>query len=154
LAPSETNHESASARGRPRRAGGALLRPGHVRRARAVASLARDRQLRPRRRVAVLRGIVVLLEVGRVALRALVVPGLPTPGPVQGIRRPERLTGMEMHPALTALPPGSRVPGDPERLETAVGKRHQVLLEGPDPEGVGDLELAELAVRTVGADQE
>ena len=60
-----------------------------------------------------------------------------------------------MEPALPALGlAGPRVPGEAERLEPAAGKRHEVLLEGLDAEGVGDLELAGLAVRTVGPNEE
>ncbi len=64
------------------------------------------------------------------------------------------LPGVEVEPALTALGPGPRVPRQAEGLEPPPGERDEVLLEGIDAEGVGDLELAELAVRAVGADEE
>ena len=46
------------------------------------------------------------------------------------------------------------VPGQAQGLETAAGKGHQVLLEWLVAEGVGDLELAHLAPRPLGPDQE
>ena len=46
------------------------------------------------------------------------------------------------------------VPGDRQRLQPAVGEFDEVLLQRIDAEGVFHLERGELAVRTVGLDQE
>ena len=88
------------------------------------------------------------------ALGALEVPRLLAARPVKRARGAQRFVGVEVEPALTALRPGPRVPCQAEGLEPTPGERDEVLLEGIDAEGVGDLELAELAVRPVGADEE
>ena len=62
--------------------------------------------------------------------------------------------GIEVEPALAALILGPRVPGDAQRLQAAVGKGDQILLQRIDAEGVADLELAGPAVRPVGGDVE
>jgi hypothetical protein len=130
------------------------LGPGDVGRAGTVAGLAADIDLGPGRRVSVRGRVVVLAQLGRVALGAHEVPGLVDPGPMQRIAGFELLVGVEMEPALPALILGPRVPGDAERLHPAVGKGDQVLLQRVDAEGVADLEVVELAVRPVGGDEE
>src|SRR5262249_26108046 len=47
----------------------------------------------------------------------------------------------------------ARIPRQAKRLEAPPRERNEVLLEWIDPERVGDLELGELAVGTVGADE-
>ena len=79
------------------------LRPGDVGRAGAVAGLAGDVDLRPGRRIGVFRGVVVLAQLGRMALGAHEVPGLVEPGPVQRVAGVQVLVGIEVEPALAAL---------------------------------------------------
>jgi hypothetical protein len=138
----ELDHELAARRLRA----GACLRPGHVRRSRAVARLAGDVDLRPGRLVAVPSEVVALRDVRRVALGAHRVPAAGGTGPVQHVARRDGFFGMEVEPALTALAGGPRVPGDAESLQAPPGERNQVLLERLDAEGVRDLELAPLAL--------
>src|SRR5262249_60658398 len=116
-------------------AGRARLGPRDVRRARTVAGLARHGDLGPLRRVAVLRRLVALPEIRRVALRALVVPGLVASGPVEWVPGREPLR-VEREPALAARVPGASVPGQAQRLEPALGKGDEVLLKRPHPERV------------------
>src|SRR5512145_3363465 len=78
------------------------LSPRHVGRAGPVAGLARYHHLGPGRGVAVLANVVIFAKIGRMALRALVVPGLLPSGPVQRVRRSERLSRIEVKPALAA----------------------------------------------------
>ena len=73
---------------------------------------------------------------------------------MQRIVVPDRFVGIEMKPALAALVLGSGVPGERQRLQAAVRKLHQILLQRIETERVLDLEGRELAVRTVGLDQE
>ena len=72
------------------------------------------------------------------------------PRPVQCSRSPGGaiLPGQQMEPAL-----GRDVPGDGQRLQPAAGQFDQVLLQGIDAERVGDLEIGQLAVGPVGADE-
>ena len=154
VAPPEVHDEAGCARRRPRCPGGARLGPGDVGRGGTVAFLAGHRELRPGSGVAVRGEVVSLPEVRRVALGALEVPRLLPARPVKRVRRPERLVGIEVKPALTALGPGPRVPGQAQRLEPTARERDEVLLEGIDAEGIGDLELTGLAVRPVGANEE
>ena len=130
------------------------LRPGNVRRARAVAGFAGDVDLGPGRRVGVAGGVVALAQLGRVTFGALEVPGLIDAGPVQWIARMHILVGIKVEPALTTLVLRPAVPGDAESLHPAVGKGDQVLLQRVDAEDVADLEVAELAIRIVGVDEE
>ena len=59
-----------------------------------------------------------------------------------------------MEPALPALRLRTRVPGDAERLQAAARELDQVLLQRRDAERVVDRVVGELAVGTVGADEE
>ena len=62
--------------------------------------------------------------------------------------------GIEVEPALAALVLRPAVPGDRQRLQAAIGKLDQVLLQRIEAEGVLDLERGELAVGAVGLDEE
>ena len=73
---------------------------------------------------------------------------------MQRIAGLELPVGVEMEPALPALILGPRIPGDAERLQPAVREGDQVLLQRVDTEGVADLEVFELAVRSVRGDEE
>ncbi len=127
------------------------LGPGDVVRAGAVARFARHVDLRPRRGETVGGRGVVLVDVGRVALGAHVVPVLVRPGPVQDVVVGDVLVRIQVKPALAALVLRAGVPADVERLHAAVGKGDQVLLQRVDAEGVGDAVLVQRPVRAVGA---
>ena len=100
-----------------------------------------------------LRGVVVLVHVGRVALGAHEVPVLRGRVQCSGSVVSDVLLRIEVKPALAALRLRARIPGDRERLHAAVGRFDQVLLQRLDAEGVLDLEVGELAVGSVGADE-
>ena len=154
VAPAEAHDEAGGAGCRSGRPGRPRLGPGDMGRARTVALLARHRELGPGRGVAVRGQVVPLPEIRRVALGALEVPRLLAARPVNRVRGAKRRVGVEREPPLAPLGARPRVPGQAERLEPAARERHEVLLEGVDAEGVGDLELAGLAVRAVGANEE
>ena len=132
----------------------ARLGPGDVAGTGAVARLAGNVDIGPARRVGIGGEVVVLLQIGRVAIGALVIPGLVAPGPVQRVAGFEFLIGVEMEPALAALVFRPAVPGDPERLQPSARHRDQVLLQRIDPERVGDWIFMQSAVGAVGADHE
>jgi hypothetical protein len=150
----EVDREPVIAAFAPRQPALLALGPGDVGGAGTVASLTRDIDLRPGGRVGVGHRIVVLAQLGRVALGAHEVPGLVDAGPMQRITGLELPVGVEVKPALPALILGPRIPGDAERLHPAVREGDQILLERVDAERVADLECAELAVRPVGDDEE
>ena len=102
---------------------------------------------------AVVGGVVVLAHAGRVALGAHEVPVLVQLGPVQDVAVLDLLVGIEMEPALAADVLRPAVPGDRQRLQPAVGKLDEILLQRIEAERVLDLERGELAVRPVGLDQ-
>ena len=138
----------------PARAGRARLAgPGDVGGAGPVAGLAGDVDLGPARPVAVARRLVVLAQVGRVALGAGVVPGLVAAGPVDRLAGVDVLARVEVEPALPALLLRPRVPGDAERLQAPVREGDQVLLQRVDAERVADLEVGEPAVGPVRVDE-
>ena len=68
---------------------------------------------------------------------------------MQRIVRPHAVVRVEREPTLV-----NGVPRDGEALQSSAGHRDQVLLQRFDAEGVGHLELASLAVRPFGLDQE
>ena len=73
---------------------------------------------------------------------------------MQDVVVPDLLVRIEMEPALAALVLRPAVPGDRQRLQAAVGKLDQILLQRIDAERVLHLERGELAVGAVGLDQE
>ncbi len=119
-----------------------------------MARLARDVDLGPRRREAVLRAVVALLQVRRMALGAHVVPILLRPGPVQFVARRHPLVRVQVVPALPAGLSFARVPRDRERLQPAATEVDQVLLQRGHAEHVGDREVAQHAVGAVRAHDE
>jgi hypothetical protein len=123
-------------------------------RTRSVTGLARDVDLRPLGSEAIRFRIEVLLHSGRVTLRAHEVPVLVDAGPVQTVAGLDGLAGVEREPALAAGLPGTRVPGDGERLQAPIRERDQVLLQGRDPEGIRDFVIVESAVRPVSVNEE
>src|SRR5262249_52030534 len=134
--------------------GRACLRPRYVGRARPVAGLARHHDLGPLCGITILSGVVVPAQIGRVALRALIVPGLLPSCPVQWVRWPECLARIEVEPALAACLLWARVPGDRQRLQAAAWKFDQILLQGRDSESVLNFVVVQLTVGTVGVDVE
>lgn len=98
-------------------------------------------------------GIVILVQVCRVTLRALVVPYLINTRPVHGVTRFERLIWIQMEPALPALMLWTCIPGDSQHLKSATGKLDQVLLEWRDAEGVLDLVVTWPSIRPLGIDE-
>src|SRR5262245_26476337 len=133
----------------------ALLRarPADVPGPSSVTRLAAHADLREGRGEAVVDGVVVLAHAGRVALRAHEIPVLVQLGPVQDVVVPDLLVGIEVEPALAALVLRAAVPGERQRLQAAVGKLDEILLQGIDTEGVFHVEGGERAVRTIGLDQ-
>src|SRR5208283_4916864 len=105
------------------------LRPCHMVRTGPVARFAGDIDLRPRGRIAVLGEIVILAQIGGVAIGAHVVPGLVAPRPMQRIGARYLLAGIKMEPALALVLLALRIPGQNERLYSTVGKRNQILLQ-------------------------
>src|SRR5262249_43304667 len=131
-----------------------LARPSDVARSLAVTRLAADADLGKRCGIPVVHGVIVLANASRVALRAHVVPVLVQLGPMQDVVVLDHLVGVEMKPALAALLLWAAVPGDRQRLQPAIGKFNQILLERIDAEGVFDLVGVERAIRPVGLDEE
>ena len=127
--------------------------PGDMARGRAVAGLAADADLAPPGRVNVPGRVVVLLQIGRMAPGALVIPVLIDARPMQGVARRELAAGVKIEPSLAALLFGPRIPGDPEGLQPPARQFDQILLERIKPESEFDLEIGELAVRPVGSNE-
>src|SRR6266853_6342294 len=94
-----------------------------------VTGLAGHVDVGPARRIGVGGEIVVLLQIGRMAIGALVIPGLVAAGPVQPIARRQFAVRIEVEPVLSALLFRATIPGDAERLITTPGKGNQVLLQ-------------------------
>ena len=130
-----------------------IARPGDVTRSLAVACLAANADLRKSRGKSVVHRIVILAHAGRVALRAHEVPVLVQLCPMQNVIVPDLLVRIEMEPALAAFVLRPAVPGDRQRLQPAVGKLDQILLQRIDAERVLHLERGKLAVGPVGLDQ-
>src|SRR5262245_48538772 len=126
---------------------GSRLGPGNVARAGAVTGLAGYVDIGPAGRIRVGGEVVILFQIGRVAILALVVPGLIAAGPVQPVSGSELLVGIKVKPTLATLFLRPAVPSNAERLILSSGKSDQVLLEGIDPKGIGDLIIVERAVR-------
>src|SRR5690606_24455417 len=63
------------------------------------------------------RGVVTEPDVGRMTLRAHVVPVLVRAGPVERIAGRHRLVGVEVEPALPACLRWPRIPGERQRLQ-------------------------------------
>src|SRR5208283_5021292 len=79
------------------------LRPRHMIRSRPVAGFARYIDLRPRSRVAIVREVIVLAQIGGVTVRAHVIPRLVASRPVQRISGRDLLVGIEVEPALAFM---------------------------------------------------
>ncbi len=119
----------------------------------SVTRFAADGDLRPRRREAVRRGVVVLAHVRRVAVGAHVVPVLRGPSPVQLVVARAHVR-VEAEPTLSAGRGCPAVPRRRQRLESSFGERDEVLLQWSDAERVRDCEVTRSPVRSVGVDEE
>jgi hypothetical protein len=98
--------------------------------------------------------IIVLAQVGRVAVRTHIIPSLIDTGPMQWIRKRNFLTWIEKEPALSAALPRATVPCDAERLQASARHRDQILLQRRDAKGVLDFVIPKSAVSTIGTDHE
>ena len=88
------------------------------------------------------------------ALGAHVVPVLVPAGPVQDVVGRDPLVRVEMEPALSSLLGGPTVPAGAQGLIPASGKRDEILLQRKGAEGVRDLVVGRLAVRSFGPHEE
>ena len=133
----------------------ALLRPGpaDMPRPLSMTGLAAHADFREAGGKAVGCGVVILAHAGRMASRAHEVPVLVQPGPVQHVIVLDLLVRVEMKPALAALVLRPAVPGERQRLQAAVGKLDQILLQWLDAERVLDLKRHQPAVGPVGLDE-
>src|SRR3989442_10395075 len=121
------------------------VRPRQVRVPRSVTGLATDVERAPRRPVRVVRRIVALSQVRRVALGAHQIPVLITARPVQWFPGRDRLVRVEREPALLR-----GVPCDRKTLQPPAWESDQVLLERRDAQRVRDRETVDRAVGTLG----
>src|SRR5258705_6944323 len=87
------------------------------------------------------------------AVRAHEIPILRWTRPVKLVITPNPLVGIWMKPALPAVFLRPRVPRDRQRLQPAVGKFDQVLLQRRYTEGVLDFIICQFAVATLGVDE-
>jgi hypothetical protein len=86
---------------RSRAFGDSRLGPGDVVGARAVARLAGDVYIGPAGGVGIRSEIIVLLQIRGMAARALIVPGLVSPGPMEAVTGSQDLVRVKAEPALT-----------------------------------------------------
>src|ERR1700719_175166 len=98
--------------------------------------------------------IVVLAQVGRMAVSTHVIPGLIDTGPVQWIRRRDFLAWIEKEPVLSAALPRATVPSNSECLQASARHCNQILLQWRDAKRVLDFEIVNGAVRTIGTHHE
>ena len=125
-----------------------------MRRTGSVAGLAADRHLGVAGVVSACRVVVALADIRRVAVRAHEVPVLRALRPVQFVAMVEHFFGVLAEPALSAGLFRPRVPGDRHRLQAAARQLDEVLLLRLHTECVPHLEVGELAVGSIGADEE
>ena len=95
--------------------------------------------------------VVVLAQVGRMAIGAHVVPILIDAGPVASVTRRDLLAGIQKEPPLAATLARPRIPGDSQRLQTSAGHRDQILLQRIYAERKFDFVIMQRAVGAVGA---
>ena len=126
----------------------------HMRRTGSVAGLAADRHLGVAGVVGTFGVVVALADIRRVAVRAHEVPVLRALRPVQFVAMVEHFFGVLAEPALSAGLFRPRVPGDRHRLQAAARQLDEVLLLRLHTECVPHLEVGELAVGSVGTDEE
>ena len=115
-----------------------------------MATLAGDVDVDPAGGIAVGSEVVVLLQMGGMAARALIVPGLVASGPMETIAGTQGLAWVKGKPALPTLLLRTAVPCNPKCLIAAARKGNQILLERIDAEGVVDFIIVQRAVRSLG----
>src|ERR1019366_5804253 len=120
----------------------------------SVAGFTGDVDLRPRGRIAVLGKVVIVPQIGGMAVGAHVVPRLVSSRPMQRIGVRQLLIGVEVEPALAVVLLAPRIPRHNKALYSTVGEGNQVLLQGRDPERIRKLKVLQFAVGAVGADVE
>src|SRR5262245_45384313 len=128
--------------------------PGDVPRSLSVAGLAAHADFRKAGGEAIVGCVVVLAHAGGMALGAHEVPVLVQPGPMQDVVVLDLFIRVQVEPALAALVLRPAVPGDRQRLQAAIGKLDEILLQRIDAERVFDLEGGKLAVGAVGLHEE
>jgi hypothetical protein len=122
--------------------------PGGVGLARPVTGLAADPDLGLGARICPAARIVVLSKIGRMAFGASGVPVLVRTGPVQAISVRQVLLGIDVKPLFPF-----RIPGRIQLLQAPGRGLDKVLLQWRDPRRVFDLEVGELPVGPVRADE-
>src|SRR5262249_9614611 len=103
---------------------------------RSVACFAAHADLGEPGVVAIRRGVVVSAQVGRVAVRAVLVPVVGRRRPVELVARSDALVGVQVKPASAASLLRARIERESKRLQMAVPDVDQILLQRLDPEGV------------------
>src|SRR5262249_1278317 len=125
-----------------------VVRPG------PVASLASDVDLCKRGCICARWRIVILADVGGMAIRAHEVPVLIDTRPVERVAVGNPGARIEEEPSLATLRTRTAVPGNSEHLQAPAWHPDKVLLKRRDSEGVVDFEIVQGAVWSVGADHE
>ena len=98
-------------------------------------------------------GIVILAQVGGVAVSAHKIPILRWMRPVKLVLMSNPLVGVKVKPALPAFILRPRVPRDGQRLKPTIRELDQVLLQWGYTERVLHLIISQLAVTTLGVDE-
>ncbi len=119
-----------------------------------MAGLAADADFRIGSGVLVRRRIVLLAQVGGMAVRAMAVPVLIDGSPVQRALRIACGFRVQGEPALAALVGRAAVPGGAERLQATAWQTQQILLQGVNAEGIAHRIVTLLAVRPRRANHE
>ena len=98
------------------------------------------------------RGVEILDDIRRMAVRAMTRPVHRVSRPEEGVFRGHRFVGLQVVPALTGRG-RARVPGDVERLQDTVARVQQVLLQGPVAERVPNGVCAAFSGASYGLDE-
>ena len=112
-----------------------------------MTSLTGNVDFGPRCFEAELVGIEAAHQPGRMAIRAHAIPVLTHLRPVQHVSVIDGFIPINMKPALPTLLHRAAVPGNTERLDSAVGQFDQVLLQRVSAERVADRKLLQGSVR-------
>ena len=118
-----------------------FCRPLHMVGRRAMASLAADAEAVPLAVEGVAGRIEIALIAGGVAFHAHEIGVLVWFAPVQWVLEVHALAGIEVEPAVFL-----GIPGHTQGLQATVADFDQILLQGRDAEGVGNLEVGSLAL--------
>jgi hypothetical protein len=119
-----------------------------------VARFAGDIDDIPCRMVAFGLGVIVLFEVGAVAVSTHEIPVEIDPGPVEYIPCLDHFILMDMEPALAAFCFAAAVPGDIGYLVFSIRKLDEILLQWIDAEGIGYFIVVKLSILSVSSDEE